>query len=470
MPTPGKNESPLSEEGSEERTLERRVLDSLNTLGVQDGQRILAAVSGGADSMFLLTVLCAVGQVKHLSVGAVHINHGIRAEEENLKAQDAVTQYCEQLNVHCIVRDVPQGQILSEAGSEGIESAARKRRYEHFTSCMSRWDWLATGHNRDDQNETLLMRFFQGNPGESDPGIPGKRDYFIRPILDISRQEIAEYIRSKGIPFVTDSSNNDNRYLRNSVRNLLIPAVKQVFPGYEKALRTWQKHSAGSVNYSDFTVRRGDEYHVNGDQFLRLPENERIEVLLELYSSLGNEQKSGRISRESLRTMQRQLLKDQVMLQNSGITIIWDGTTLVLSSSVVQNRKKGYLIRVMKEGVYSLSENTVSIRFGRTPGKNEYWVLKDRISFPLILRNSRPDDTIRLKEGSKAVRDLLKDRGLQFRPEQVPLLEDQRGICALFGKLAGSRNIYDPHYRGESGDERLERREEKDKIIFAFKS
>ncbi|MCU1231396.1 MAG: PP-loop domain protein [Acidobacteria bacterium] len=179
--------------------------------------RILAAVSGGADSVALLVTLCELG----IDVVAAHVNHHLRGSESDDDEQ-FVRELCASLNVELLIAD---GTLSPELiRQHGIEGAAREVRYERLHELRGRCGagYIATAHQQNDQAETVLMRRMSGSGLAGKRGIhPLRDDGVIRPLLDVPRCEIEQFLRERHITPRHDSSNDDTRFLRNVVRGIV---------------------------------------------------------------------------------------------------------------------------------------------------------------------------------------------------------------------------------------------------------
>lgn len=197
------------------------------------GDRVLVAVSGGADSNALLGALAALAEELGVSVCAAHMNHGLRGDEA-LRDQQCAEGVARRLGVECIVARsdaVPPGANL--------EARARERRYAFLTriaegqSCTK----IATGHTMDDQAETVLMRLLRGTGADGLAGIRPVRDgRVIRPLIECSRAEVLAFLRAADLPFCEDSSNRDRRFLRNRIRHEVMPLLQAIQPAVKRRL------------------------------------------------------------------------------------------------------------------------------------------------------------------------------------------------------------------------------------------
>lgn len=209
--------------------IDRILLMLRNDCRVQDTDRVLVGVSGGIDSIFLLTILY---EIRQLLVAAV-FNHGLRPEAAEECA--FVENYCAERSIPCVSGQADVRSYAMEKGL-GIEAAARDLRYQFlFRSAMENdCSAVVTAHHENDQAETVLMHILRGTGID---GLCGMRPYgflkeysetipLIRPLLHVSRGEIEQYAAENGMPYREDRSNADTFYLRNRIRHELIPMLE----------------------------------------------------------------------------------------------------------------------------------------------------------------------------------------------------------------------------------------------------
>ena len=200
----------------------------------------LAAVSGGADSSAMLAALSALRAELGFSLYCVHVEHGIRSAEESQGDAAAVKLLCEKLKVPCRVISIRQGRIAEYAAKTGcgIEAAARFFRYRALRKERRRLNagWILTAHTHDDKLETILMRVLRGSGPSGLAPMPHLRGRLLRPLLELSRKDVLDYLSEKGIPYRTDSTNKDISFLRNRLRQKLVPALDGFFPSWRSSL------------------------------------------------------------------------------------------------------------------------------------------------------------------------------------------------------------------------------------------
>ena len=196
---------------------------------IMPGARVLCAVSGGVDSMYLLHRMTALGAQRGFAVGCAHFNHGLRGAESD-RDEAFVRAQCEKLGVPFYAG---RGDVASVRGM-GTEAAARELRYAFLAQCAQAhsYDWIATAHTADDNAETLLLNLARGCGLRGLTGIPPQRDKLLRPMLDTTRAQAEAYLTAHAIPHVEDSTNVADAYARNRVRHGMVPALESVNPAF----------------------------------------------------------------------------------------------------------------------------------------------------------------------------------------------------------------------------------------------
>ncbi|MEK6700095.1 MAG: tRNA lysidine(34) synthetase TilS [Nitrospirota bacterium] len=200
------------------------------------GNIVLAAVSGGPDSVCLLSVLQALAKDLDLALHVAHLDHMFRGKESADEAK-FVAAVAEQLGIPATVEQFDVPAFCRERGLSS-QAGARRVRYEFLARVAATIGAhrIATGHTAGDQAETLIMRLLRGAGVSGLAGIPPVRDKIIRPLLDVTREEVLEYLHQQGLAFVTDPSNLKPVYTRNRVRREIMPVLEQFNPRVIEAL------------------------------------------------------------------------------------------------------------------------------------------------------------------------------------------------------------------------------------------
>lgn len=200
---------------------------------ISRGDVVIVAVSGGADSICLLNILLFLKDKTSFSIKACHYNHGTRGAESD-KDEEFVRQYCRKRGL-----DLSVGHKLDKHPITNEEDA-RRYRYNFFNQIFLEQGRegakIALAHNLNDLTETFLMRLLRGSGLKGLSSILPQRDYFIRPLLHISKKEIINYLDTIGSEYRLDASNNDEKFLRNKIRHSLIPELKKINPKVDNAI------------------------------------------------------------------------------------------------------------------------------------------------------------------------------------------------------------------------------------------
>ncbi|MBM3307899.1 MAG: tRNA lysidine(34) synthetase TilS [Candidatus Eisenbacteria bacterium] len=198
---------------------------------------VLAAVSGGPDSVCMLHVLADLREELEFELKVAHLEHGFRGEESRADAA-FVRDLAERLAIPFFCDEVSVPRFLL-AQPMSAQDAARMLRYQ-FLVKVSKLEFcqrIATGHNADDQAETVLMRLLRGAGPDGLAGIPPKREgTIIRPLLAVWRSDVMAYLEERGLPWRTDATNLDSKYLRNEIRNEVMPLLERHNPNLRRAL------------------------------------------------------------------------------------------------------------------------------------------------------------------------------------------------------------------------------------------
>jgi tRNA(Ile)-lysidine synthase len=194
------------------------------------GSKVLAAVSGGADSVALLDLLRSARDRLDITIAAFHLNHGLR--ERASRDEAFVRKLCKDWRIELVV---VRADVAGYAKRRklGIEEAGRELRYERLERAARRLNCtvIAFGHTANDNLETMLLNLARGAGARGLAGIPVRRGPFVRPLLDIERQLLERHLRARRIGWTEDESNQDVKYRRNLIRHEVVPVLLRVNPG-----------------------------------------------------------------------------------------------------------------------------------------------------------------------------------------------------------------------------------------------
>lgn len=253
---------------------------------VNSRDKVLVALSGGADSVALLRLLLALGY----PCEAAHCNFHLRGEESK-RDEDFVRQLCDHLQVRLHVIHFKTEEVAAERHIS-IEMAARELRYQWFEEIRQDIgaQAIAVAHHRDDSVETFLLNLIRGTGINGLRGIRSKNGYIIRPLLSLSRKDILSYLESIAQPYVTDSTNLQDAYLRNKIRLNILPLLQTLNPSIQESVLQTARH----LDEASLIYRQGieeakqrilSEQGINIQRLLQEPAPQTI--LHEVLSPLG---------------------------------------------------------------------------------------------------------------------------------------------------------------------------------------
>lgn len=190
------------------------------------GKKVIVALSGGADSVCLLNALHEMKRELDITLETCHVNHMLRGEQSD-SDERFVRDLCEKLAVPLRVGKIDVKALQKK--HQSLEEAAREARYSYFTE-LGNNSVIATAHNADDNTETVLLNLLRGTALRGLCGIPPVRGNIIRPLLEVTRAEILDYLAENNISYVTDESNLSDEFTRNYLRLNVMPLLLKVNP------------------------------------------------------------------------------------------------------------------------------------------------------------------------------------------------------------------------------------------------
>ncbi|MBQ5997854.1 MAG: tRNA lysidine(34) synthetase TilS [Treponema sp.] len=432
------------------------------------GKAIGAAVSGGADSVSLLLCLSRLGKRFGFGVKVITVNHNIRSAEESGGDAAFVRDLCSNIfksgyDVHFFEKVLEPGIVGKLAFDKGlgIEATARVLRYKAFDKFarMQNLDFVALAHNKNDQIETLLMRFLQGSGAAGLGGIRMCRDGYVRPLITLCRSDIEEYIMKLGFSWRTDSTNFDNHYMRNRIRNELVPFLREKFAGFETALLAGAEKSAADEELiSELAEVVSWEKNDDGVFCLRsrissLKKAVRTRVLfngLDVFCSSFSVE--CRFPFRSMAVLMERIERgESFSVDFSDFTFVSDDEYICFKKRALVATDSVFFVIIKENGVFqfpfgdvycSVRDGLADIRFDF--GEESFEM--EKLQLPFCIRSVQPGDKIRAADGSmKSVQDVLSDwHAGAMQKRMIPVVQDlcdkNQGLVALLGCVCGLSN------------------------------
>lgn len=238
---------------------------------IESGDRVYAAVSGGADSVCLLIVLNNLKAEMGFELEAIHVEHGIRGEE-SLEDAGFVEELCESLNIKLHLHPVKAVEYAEKKGLS-LEEAARELRYDIF----ERYDGkIAIAHNMEDDAETVIFNMIRGSGIEGLTGISKKRGKYIRPLLGCNRSDIVKYLSAQKQPYRVDSTNEDSKYTRNNIRHGIIPKLREINPRAVEHISGLTDTLREACDYINAQTKKAYDKYIDGNKLSKNILNEEL--------------------------------------------------------------------------------------------------------------------------------------------------------------------------------------------------
>jgi tRNA(Ile)-lysidine synthase len=417
---------------------------------------VVAAFSGGADSLALLLLLSTIVPKEKLL--AVYVNHRLRPAMELETEEGLNIDNCRVLGIPLRIVRLEQQQVMQLALSRGngVEEAARILRYEALERVRTdvSFSYIATAHTADDQAETVLMRLLQGAGPSSMRGISVVSGPLVRPMLSMTRSDVMEIVKNSSLQWSEDSTNGDLHFLRNSIRHEIVPAVAHVFPQYRRALEMIAQRSVEYVEALapqvvqaiNRVLRTHDDAVGLHIRMLReIPRAIQEQVLYHSWS-LVTRASGQRLPYRNVRTILDRLGQhwpDGLRLDISGTYLVRSGDNLMWYSRQ-RALAAGYVSLVYSDctpldgsKVLVTDEEAHSV----VPKELRARINPSTLALPIVARSARQGDSIRLAEGTKQVGTLLAGWHIPKEDRwRIPVLEDALGIFAVLGGAYGGRD------------------------------
>jgi tRNA(Ile)-lysidine synthase len=401
---------------------------------------VLAAVSGGPDSVALLSILHTLCRGLKFRLAVGHFDHQIRDSGEKDRSLVESLGKSLGLPVYSGAEDVRE---RAAASGDTLEEAARKARYQFLTTVADeiKAQRIATGHTKDDQAETVLMRIIHGAGVRGLAGIPTRRGRIIRPLLCLSREETRSYCDELGISYVSDPTNQDTTILRNRIRLELLPLLESTYHhGTTESLLRLAKNAQDMIASirerthplieQNLRSVSPHEWILNVVRIAPLDDTSIVVIFGDVFSeALGCDMDFGRVHYEQLIHLVRDSRGSGKMLSLPGLTVKREYENLILtkpraSASIMKNldyratltfpgetRAAGVVIKTEIVERSLLDNESI-----KSTHRVAYFAL-DRLRLPLVLRTARAGDRMRPfgMEGTKKLSDLFIDKKIPGR-------------------------------------------------------
>jgi tRNA(Ile)-lysidine synthase len=423
---------------------------------VSPGDRVVVAVSGGPDSVCLLHLLLQISQELNLQLFVAHLNHMLR--EEAIEEENFVRELAEKYSLPFYSERIEVAKKLRKG--ETLEEGARRIRYDFLRRAGERFsaNKIALGHNADDLVETVLLNLIRGTGIRGLRGIPPVRKEgsitFIRPLIEIWREEITQYLKERNIPYMIDRSNLSLEFTRNKIRHRVIPLLEEINPKVKLAIHRLGE-IAGEINsFIEDEVRKEKEQILVGKSESSLLLD--IKRLFAFHPALQKEIIRSVLAEFTNYEMGREEIERILEVGRRGGAITLPGKIDVRRVGDVLQFKKGkerkieYEIPLKIPGGTSIPEAKMRIEAEIIEGQylvkdascREVTLDMEGIKGRLIARNWRKGDRfIPLgMRNKKKLQDIFVDKKIPREERgRIPIICDEEGIIWVVGVAISER-------------------------------
>ena len=421
------------------RDVVRAYIDKYQLLTV--GKPVLVGVSGGADSIALLTVLVELGY----SCIVGHCNFHLRGEE-SMRDEHFTETYARKLGLPFVKVDFNTRDYAAEHHLS-VEMAARELRYAWFEEmrCVHDAQAIAVAHHRDDNVETVLMNLIRGSGIRGMSGIRPKNGFVIRPLLPVTRQEILQWLAERQLEYVTDSTNLSAAYTRNFIRLRVLPLLETINPSVRTAINRTAEHLAETESLFAYVMADARKRVFEAENRLS------IKALMQYPSPktvLFELLKAFHFTPSSVDEIFLSLNKESGKLFfSSSHRLVKDRDCLLLSPLAAAGEKEVYFL-TGEEGCWS---GPIDLAFSRIVRIEELHIQKDKdiayfdldkLKFPLVLRHWQQGDWFVPfgMQGRKKLSDYFSDKKFsRLEKEQVWLLCSGDEVIWIVGERSDNR-------------------------------
>jgi tRNA(Ile)-lysidine synthase len=409
---------------------------------LRPGQSVIAAVSGGVDSMVMLNVLLELQRLWKLKLIVAHVNFGLRGRASD--ADERFVRAAADANALPFYSMRVDTKAEAKKAKRSVQETARDLRYAFFGSLLTtlRADVVATAHHADDNTETMLLNLLRGTGLDGMAGIPTKRDTVIRPLLCVTRQKIEEYAAEQRIRFRTDASNTSEDYTRNIVRRRIVPTlVKRINPSLHDTMTQEAEIFRTTADYLRLQTEEAYRRCAAGTSL-------KLEPFHGLHPFLQQS-----VIRRSLQDLKIEptaaginAVQGLAGLQKGAVAELPDGWKGERTADRILFRNEptepGFHHRLEGPGSVTGAGFTFSImparptRNKRSGGPSIQYVDAALVTFPVIIRSWKPGDRFHPlgMKGSKKLSDLFGEQKLtQQEKLRVPVVECSGRIMWVAG-------------------------------------
>ena len=382
---------------------------------VAPGDHVVCAVSGGADSVALLFGMYLLREKLGITLSAAHFNHHLRGEESD-RDENFVRAFCDRYDIPLAV-----GSAQVVPGKKGLEAAAREARYAFFATLEGK---IATAHTADDNAETVLMHLVRGTGLRGLGGISPINGNIIRPMLNVTRQEVLAFLEEYCLTYVEDSSNAGDDFLRNRLRHRVMPLLKAENP-----------RLAENVSQMAMGLRQDADVLESADTLPTVTQLQAMPSALRsrAVSRFLKENGVSEPERSHICAVEALIFSEKPSAMTNlpgGVTIAREYDQLV----VLERRTAPKDVTLQPGDVVDLPQWGMTVSY--VPAKqiiNTKEIFTVNATGAITLRTRQAGDSMRLNVGTCTLKKLFIDRKIPAHQRSyIPVLADEQGVLGVW--------------------------------------
>lgn len=395
--------------------------------------KVAVATSGGPDSMALLHFLNANKDLLKIHLLAINVEHGIRGKD-SISDSQFVKDYCTNNSIPLLSYSVDSISYAKD-NKLSLEESARALRYQCFNDAKAQglFDYLLTAHHALDNVETVLFNLFRGSGLSGLSGIPKEKDYIVRPLINVGKDEIEAYVMANNVPYVADQTNFCDDYTRNFIRLNVIPKIKEIFPKAEQSVSRLVDTVKKENDFLDQLAT--NSLKVFSDRIeiaLDTPEVVLRRAVIKALKLLGVKKDWEKIHVEDAVSLTKKQNGDRISLPLS-ITLYREYDKLVFEKDKQIDKKEinfslGCFTLGEKKVIIEKVDSNVDLKDGN------FYLDLDKIPDGTVIRYARNNDVFtKFGGGTKSLGDYFTDKKVALRiRDRLPIIAKDNQVFAIF--------------------------------------
>lgn len=396
-----------------------------------NNEYVVIGLSGGPDSMVLLSILLDIKKVKNINIVCAHIHHNLRKESDDEKV--FVENFCKDNNI------IFEYMKIEDYNGEFSEEKARNIRYNFYKNIADKYNtkYILTAHHGDDLTETIMMRIVRGSTLKGYAGFNIETNIdnyiFLKPLIYYTKDEILDYCKTNNISYVIDKTNNNDDYTRNRYRHNLLPFLKREDSNVNNKFLKFSETLYEYDNYiNKIVIKELNNVYNNKcldiKKFNILDSLIQKKVLEEILKTIYNDNNINLVNESNIKTIIDLINSNKpnsyITLPNN-IVVLKEYDYLSFDRNIIKN---DYNLLLEKDLKLPNNKSLVFKDFEDSNGNDVCRLSSNEITFPLYVRTRKEKDKMEVKNlGTKKIKDILIDSKISMEERnKQPIVVDSR--------------------------------------------